>query len=284
LSQWPYPAGVIPQPDSVDHELRFDQDEIISEVPTCRHCGSENLANNGSYTSKRWNEKRQQILCRSCHRVSYLPLGVWLPRDEMASPHGSSRPRKSRPTATCDCGSVDLKSRGFRMSGGGRQLAECMTCGKRIVLDPGVEIPGGRNADREQHWQLPDVSEEANALFIAAKSEDDFEGMREIIGYTEAEKKCLELLSAQGVLANGYEALLRFRDDVLDKFNSLVNIELQMLVEKEGQQISAALESRLPRLAMTGHALPNHTVTDRTRFKSFSSGDGTLPQIAEKES
>jgi hypothetical protein len=54
-----YPNGVEPRIE-IDHELRPDPDEIVSEIPVCKHCDSTSLRNNGSYTSKRWNETRQR--------------------------------------------------------------------------------------------------------------------------------------------------------------------------------------------------------------------------------
>jgi hypothetical protein len=237
MSQWPYPTGSAAKSiDTVDHDLRPDPDETVSEVPVCKFCKSRNLRNNGSYVSVRWNEKRQAVVCRDCGRGSYLPLGQWLERDPMVSPHGSSRPRRSRPKAICDCGSLNLRPRGWRAHGGGRQLVECVDCRKRFVLDAGVTISGARNS--EPHFALPDASEEANALFIVAKSDHcDFEAMREVIGYTQNERECLQFLANQGVLAGrNVEEMLNFRDRVLEKFNSLVDIELSVLAARQLQK------------------------------------------------
>ena len=235
---WPYPNGVVPRPDNVDHPLRPDPDDIVSAVPTCKHCGSTNLRNNGSYTSKRWNETRQAVVCRACNGSAYLPLGVWLRRDEMTLPHGRSGPRKSRPTAVCDCGSERLRPRGWRAHGGGRQQAQCEDCGKRFVLDAGVVIPGARNVDHETHWQLPDAAEEAAALVkLFETGESDVAEIRELIAVTPGERRCLELLAARGMLANNNIAvMLRFRHDVLRKFDNLIDAELAAMPEPDPEK------------------------------------------------
>jgi len=220
VSNWPYPYGTQPRIEA-DHELRADPDEIVLETPVCKRCSPEDLQANGSYTSRRWNEKRQAVICRSCGRSCYLPLGIWLPRDELASPHGRSRPRKSRPSAVCDCGIVNLKPRGWRAHGGGRQLAECADCGKRIVLDPGVIVPGARNT--EQQFALPDAAEEGEALVKLFESgQCDVAEIRELIAVSESEKRCLEFLSSAGMLASSnVHKMLEFREKVLELFNDL---------------------------------------------------------------
>jgi hypothetical protein len=109
------------------------------------------------------------------------------------------------------------------MSGGGRQLAECMTCKKRIVLDPGVEIPGGRNSDREQHFALPSAAEEAAGLIrLFETGQCDVEEIRELIRVSEGERKCLEFLAERGMLAaHNVSKMLEFRARVLELFDGL---------------------------------------------------------------
>lgn len=217
---WPYPNGVEPRIE-IDHELRLD--EIISEVPVCKHCASTSLRNNGSYTSRRWDEKRQAYICRDCHGTGYLPLGQWLERDPMCSPHGRSGPRKSRPTAVCDCGSVNLRPKGWRAHGGGRQQAECADCGKRFVLDVGLIVAGARNTDHEQHFALPSAAEEAAALVKLFESGDcDCEEIRALIRVSESERRCLEFLADAGMLgAHNVRRMLQFREQVLEIFEGL---------------------------------------------------------------
>jgi hypothetical protein len=109
------------------------------------------------------------------------------------------------------------------MSGGGRQLAECIDCGKRIVLDPGVEIPGGRNSDREQHFALPSAAEEATALVkLFETGQCDVAEIRALISVSESERRCLEVLSDNGMLAStNVRKMLEFREKVLELFNGL---------------------------------------------------------------
>jgi hypothetical protein len=221
---WPYPNGSTPRIE-IDHELRADPDEIVSEIPVCKHCSSQSLRNNGSYTSRRWNETRQAYICRDCHGTGYLPLGVWLARDEMVSPHGRSGPRKSRPVAICDCGSENLRPRGWRAHGGGRQQAQCLDCGLRFVLDAGVILPiPARNTDHEVHFALPSAAEEAAGLIRLFESgQCDIEEIRVLIRVSESERRCLEFLADAGMLAaHNVRRMLQFRENVLEIFNGLV--------------------------------------------------------------
>ncbi len=50
---------------------------------------------------------------------------------------------------------------------------------------------------------------------------------RELISYTQEEKRCLESLASMGLLATAnVEPMLRFRDNVLQRFNNLVDAEM----------------------------------------------------------
>src|ERR1700687_1521610 len=48
-------------------------------IPDCLHSGSENLRPAGWFTSKRWDEKHEDVQCRDCRKYSRLPVGVTVP-------------------------------------------------------------------------------------------------------------------------------------------------------------------------------------------------------------
>jgi hypothetical protein len=132
--------------------------------------------------------------------------------------------RKSRPAAICDCGSVNLRPRGWRQfASDGRQQAECRDCGKWFVLDAGVIVSGARNTDHEHHFALPDAAEEAAGLVrLFETGECDCEEIRALIRVSESEKRCLEFLADAGMLAaHNVQRMLQFREKVLEIFNRL---------------------------------------------------------------
>lgn len=104
---------------------------------------------------------------------------------------------------------------------------------------------------RVAHFDADDADEEAWSLFHSAKHVGaNFQEMRETIGYTEAQRRCLQFLADQGLLASAnVEAILKFRDRVLEKFNGLVDAELAVLTcfspdaneKKEGANFAPAL-------------------------------------------
>src|SRR5438552_2812869 len=108
---WPYPNGIEPVID-VDHELRPDPDEIISEVPICKHCNSTNLRPNGSYLSVRWDERRDAVVCKDCRRGCYLPLGQHLPQKAARLPEQFIIADDVRPACPF-CGGHEVNRRGL---------------------------------------------------------------------------------------------------------------------------------------------------------------------------
>ena len=239
MSQWPYPAGVIPQPDNVDHELRPDPDEIVSATPRCKHCNSTSLRNNGSYTSVRWNETRQQYFCRDCRGTGSLPLGQWLPRDEMALPHGRTGPRKSRPVqqeeiiladdrrpACPFCNGTEINRRGILPCGTQRWF--CRVCQKRFVSAAHRHATLDRR--KVQHWDEIDPREEATFLFRYAVRHGNVANVREDIGISDHEKNDLEFLVADGVLPRAeVDEAIRFRVQVLQVFDELMHKQQRCL-------------------------------------------------------
>jgi hypothetical protein len=236
MSQWPYPAGRNPRPElTVDHPLRPDPDDI-AEVPTCKHCGSANLRPNGSYLSVRWDERRDAVVCRDCHRSCYLPLGQHLSRKPERAPEQFVIADDRRPACPY-CQGVRVTRRGVLPCG--TQRWYCAACKRRFVSAAHRRATVDRRF--ASHWEPDNPDEEARALFAMAKQTGAFEDMREVIGYTESEKRCLEFLASAGMLADtNLEAMLKFRDDVLHKFDSLVDAEMLVACsdnEKQGEQI-----------------------------------------------
>jgi hypothetical protein len=238
---------------------------------------------------------RQRVQCRNCKKYFMLP-----PLERIEARPG--RPKVSR--SVCDCGSSDLRRAGWHEDG--RQHVRCNRCQKEFALPLGMLAATPEKLDSigrrihfsalaEHEFRLPDANEEASVLLAVAKSEGDFEAMRQTIAYSESQKRCLQILCDSGMLASAYVTeVLSFRDRVLEKFNCLVNIELQMLVESyEKKEAANSLPQIAPAktcLTSPSHALPssdttaepNHSVTNRTSVACPA--QGTVSQIAEKES
>jgi transposase-like protein len=259
-----YPNGS--EAPTVDYPLPPEPDAVVSVFPTCKHCQSHNLIREGWYRSKlleEQGERRQIVRCADCNRFTYLAAGVTLAR-KPPNTDALRRQVDSRITLYEQTrGSSDIRppcprcsgSRVHRhgKTGNGKRCWECCDC-KRSFL---AEDVAGEFIDHRRTWLRPaeqarvehseSVSPKDEAVFlfhVAKRSGNDFEAMRKTIGYTEGEKKCLEFLSAQGMLASGYEAMLKFRDDVLQKFNNLVDTELSVMAERLRDDSQPAMVGR----------------------------------------
>jgi len=245
VSQWPNPNGRAPKSiATIDHPLRPDPDEIISEVPTCRHCGATtNLIANGSYLSRRWDERRQQVICRTCGRGSYLPLGMRLRRKPARAPAEQFILADDARPLCPFCSGTDIQRKGILHCGTQRWF--CTKCRRRFVSRRYRRATLDRR--KISHFdtpETPDAAEEASALLrLFENGECGIDEIRELIRVSESEKRCLQFLADQGMLAStNIEYMIKFRNDVLEKFNSLVNLELQALVEKIGEANFASPE------------------------------------------
>jgi hypothetical protein len=203
--------------------------------PACPFCGGKDLRNAGYNRPKadaqfRVNDHhnegedavRQRAQCRTCRRYFVLPPLVRLP---------SGYKKKIR--TACDCGSTDLRRRGWYFDG--RQHVTCNHCGKQFALSGDV-VPvrtardrlGRRNPNRarvqpqEWVWQWPDPQEEAAALLALAMQNGDFEETRELITVSEMERQVLGLFVAIGIYRSSFvESALKFRSEVLLAFEQL---------------------------------------------------------------
>ncbi len=204
------------RPDAINHEPK--------KILACPRCGSADFNSNGSQNGRRRGE------CRNCGHYFYLAFG-----QEFA---GFRATLDSRPACPFCDGETVKRHELIRLASG--EIARrwhCRPCNRRFVtLDPG-EGHWYRHEEEpisvDDAWEVvDDAAEEAAALFTVAKSEDDFEGMRETIAYSENQKRCLQILCDAGMLASNYvQDVLSYRDRILERFNSLVNVELQVLVE-----------------------------------------------------
>ncbi len=241
LSQWNDPARrQPPKPRKVSSR------PANSSHAECPQCHSQNLRPAGWFTSRRYEERHQDVQCRECGRYSRLDVGVVLPKKEFSSPARivpdvliANDPRPSCP----HCGGHRIQRRDRQRTG--RRRWYCADCDRRFVADESAAFLDHRKA---QHFEEDDPQEEAEELFRSAKRVGaNFQEMRETIGYTEAQRRCLQFLADQGLLASGnVEAMLSFRDRVLEKFNNLVDAELAVLAEKIGEQTSLPLNHAGP--------------------------------------
>jgi ribosomal protein L37AE/L43A len=101
---------------------------------------------------------------------------------------------------------------------------------------------------------LPSPAEEAAALIrLYENGECDIAEIREVISVSQSQRRCLEALADMGMLARtNIEAMVRFRDRVMERFNSLVDAELEI-------RACAAM----PMLATPYRARPRQTMTRR---------------------
>lgn len=102
-----------------------------------------------------------------------------------------------------------------------------------------------RKPTEEHVWQLPDATEEATALFQLVEQQNcDPREIRALIGYSDSERRCLELLAGLGLLASAHVAgVLSFRDRVLEQFDNLIDAELAALSETNQPARDGAEES-----------------------------------------
>jgi len=185
-------------------------------IPACHRCGSANLHPGGWVISKRWEEKRQNVHCHDCHTDTRLPFGVVLPaKVKIEIPVEPGPPR-------CSCGSLNLRPRGWTEDN--RQKAHCLDCGKISRLRAAQSLPGRYNTNTEHIWELPDVAEEAAAMFLAARHAGcAFEEMKKLISVSDGERRQLDFLIAHGILIRErVEEAIRFREAVLRSFDKLV--------------------------------------------------------------
>jgi hypothetical protein len=114
-------------------------------------------------------------------------------------------------------------------------MVRCNLCNRNFPLIPG-KIVEGKQTDRigrrmapvttDHEFQLPSAAEEAAALVRLFESgNSDLEEIRDLIRVTDSERRCLEFLEEQGMLAAGNVArIIGFRERVLEEFNALVQL------------------------------------------------------------
>jgi hypothetical protein len=228
-------------------------------VAECKHCQSQNLIREGWYRSKLLEEqgqRRQIVRCGSCNRFTYLAVGAVLPTKHQAS---GERLRRQIATRTviyeqtkdvtdirpnCPrCGGSKIQR--HRKMKDGKRCWECVDCRRSFVAEDSPALVDHR---RISHFEEISAEEEARFFYHYALRTGTIEDLRRDIGYSESEKKCLEFLAANGMLANTNIApMLKFRDDVLQKFNSLVDAELAVAAERELEPKSLRDYSLSPR-------------------------------------
>ncbi len=231
---------------------QLDTVEIVS-APACKHCASQNLMREGFYKSKileEQGERRQIVRCGDCNRFTYLAAGVVLPVKHQASGERLRRQIAVRTAVyeetkdvadvrpSCPrCGGDKIQR--HRKMKDGKRCWECNDCHRSFVAEDSPALVDHR---RISHFEEVTPEQEAKFLYHYAKRTDSIERVREDIGYTESEKRCLQFLCDAGMLASGYEAMLRFRDDVLQKFNNLIDAELAAMPEPEGKEEQTLLQ------------------------------------------
>jgi transposase-like protein len=229
----------------------------MSDFPICRHCGSRELRSRGwirpdvegrsrTAIGINCNEDavRQRVRCHDCRKSFLLPVGVSIP----AFP---GQPKKSRDK--CDCGSADLRPAGWMEDG--RQSVRCNVCNKEFALLSGMFVAGkqtdklGRPMQYQTEFEpdFPDAAEEASALLkLIHNGKSSIGEIRRLIGYSAEEKKCLEFLAANGMVAQSHvERILSFRDRVLATFSALIDRELAAMPEPKKDSAEEPCENSL---------------------------------------
>jgi hypothetical protein len=221
--------------------------EIAQAAPACPYCESQDLQPRGwrrpnvegrtrTAIGINCNEDaiRQRVQCRNFNKYFALP-----PLERIEAKPG--RPKVSR--SVCACGSLDLRPAGWTPDG--RQMVRCNLCNKTFSLQPGMLVQGkptryAHYRDVQEHEWRPDAAEEASALLKLFESgECAIEEIRELISVTEAEKSCLAFLASAGMLAeSNVQYMIRFRDDVLQRFNNLIDVEAACIPEPKSQTLA----------------------------------------------
>jgi transposase-like protein len=252
---WPY-SYTHPRPENPVRRLQtvsindHFEPEPDPYRPVCPYCKSESdLRSRGTRTSRTYpNDVRVICLCTNCDRYLTLPVGMHLPEKPRKTPLVPEAEVATDVRPVCPhCGSDHIWRRGSIGEGStGSQRWGCADCSRRFVSDPGKhtrakEQEKENRVDRRHNWNAlkgrkpEDAQEEAVALvrFVEQKNCDPRE-IRELIGYTDNEKRCLEDLAALGLIASAQvSSVLNFRDEVLRKFNNLVDTELASLIAPE---------------------------------------------------
>jgi hypothetical protein len=114
----------------------------------------------------------------------------------------------------------------------GKRRWHCVDCDRSFIADDIAAVDRRKLA----HFDADgDPAEEAAALVKLFESgECDVEEIRELIRVSESERRCLEFLASAGMLASAnVEAMVKFRADVLQQFNNLIDVEAACIPEPE---------------------------------------------------
>lgn len=231
MSAWPYPRGRTPRPLAQDRSSEAEivaTEEQRSTTPQCKHCGSLNVRGNGSYLSKRWDERRQAVLCRDCRRSCYLSLGQHLPPKPapVASTEQFVTANDARPACPF-CSGTSIRRRGLirTRSGQTTQRWYCGRCERRFVS--AAHRVAAMDRRRISHWESDDAQAEASFLHIAVQNGAvDVTTIRETIAVNESDLRILDLLIREGALdRHEVEMALSFRGRVLEIFEGLAGLE-----------------------------------------------------------
>jgi hypothetical protein len=116
------------------------------------------------------------------------------------------------------------------------ELAEqALAAAKLQFAEPAAPVVP--NCSEDAH-KPDDAAEEAAALVKLVEQGDcNPREIRELIGYSDAERRCLEFLASQGMLASAQvTAVLSFRDRVMEQFNHLIDSEVYVMAESQAEQ------------------------------------------------
>ena len=221
-------------------------DEPEPNRPQCPKCGpGTTLRTAGFYRSRvDPDEVREKVRCTACKIYFTLPTGQRLPDKPREAPvvpvvTDEDAALDERP-ACPQCGSDHIWAKGTigvyskeswrdGRTPGGSQRWKCADCEKTFVTDPYQHTPAKEKekeqlVDRRHSWnwhkgrQADDVKEEADALFLLACNESDFDGVRSLIVFSPMEQYVATYFCAAGLIAE----MLMFRERVLEEFDSLV--------------------------------------------------------------
>jgi hypothetical protein len=223
FSQWNDPAWRAKQPAQAKSDVAELPEAEVSAVPQCSHCGSTTLRPAGWFTSKRWEEKHEDVQCRDCKKYSRLPVGVVLPKKPARVIEPESVVLANDPRPCCPrCNESSVHRRDKLPSGKRRYF--CTNCQIRFIATDCAEYIDHRKV---QHWHEIEPREEAAFLFRYAKRNGgDFASMRATIDVAEKEKKDLDYLVSEGALLQSeVSAALWYRMQVIEVFDALVRKE-----------------------------------------------------------
>jgi hypothetical protein len=224
--------------------------QVVSEVATCKYCGSPNLKRNGWYSSKndceRTGERHQIVRCGDCRKYSNLPAGAMLAKPRaIATGEATAEARRRRVDSriaaydpnvsevrpTCPrCGGSKIQR--HRKINYRKRCWGCVDCRRSFIAD---DIPALVDHRRVSHFHEISAEDEATFLFHYALRNGTTARVREEIGISEKEKSDLDFLVADGVLPRAEVSdAIWFRSQVLQIFDGLVHArerEMQSLAD-----------------------------------------------------